>query len=186
MSGVAPTLVSPIKALLLGLSLALAVSCDTPPATGDTITTGTYEATATVTYTRQMEYARSFDQARTIRQETFGSTSLVNRNGLPPEGAATGPDADGLWWPPLPPEPTAAELEARKQHPNERMRPDLLKQVDYAITFDHQGQRRTLATTPQVYQEAARALDQEQALELIYGPGETTIARARALASFQR
>lgn len=186
MAGAAPTLFVPLKTTLLGLTLALAAGCDTPPATGDTITTGTYEATATVTYTRQMEYARSFDQARTIHRETFGSTSLVNRNGLPPEGAATGPDANGLWWPPLPPEPTAAELEARKQHPNEQIRPDLLKQVDYAITFDHQGQRRTLATTPQVYREATLALPQEQALELTYGPGETSIARARALASFQR
>lgn len=171
---------------LLGLIAGLTVGCDQQMATGDAVTTGTYEATATVTYTRQVEYAKSFDQARTIHRETFGSTSLVNRNGQKPDGAVTGPDENGLWWPALPPEPTAEELDSRKQHPNEQLSPDLLKQVDYAITFDYQGQRRTLPTNKSVYREAAQALTQQQALELTYGPGESTVAAARSIASFDR
>ncbi len=174
----------------LGLTLSLTTGCDevaTQLATGDRITTGTYEATATVTYTWQVEYAESFDQARTIRQERFDSNSLVNRNGIEPEAAVTGPDDQGLWWPALPPEPTADELENRKKFSREK-RTDaiLLKDVDYAITFDYDGQRRTLPTNKTVYREAAKAFAQEQALELTYGPGEQTVGAAQRIANFDR
>jgi hypothetical protein len=109
-----------------------------------------------VTYTWQVEYARSFDQQRTIHQEQFESTTLVNRNGVQPQGSVTGPDDDGLWWPALPPRPTADELEARKREPIEqRTDPLLQKDVKYAITFDYDGQRRTLPTNRSVYREAA-------------------------------
>lgn len=171
----------------LALSLGLAAGCETYPATGNTITTGTYEATATVTYTWQVEYARSFDQQRTIRRETFESTSLVNRNGIQPEGAVTGPDDDGLWWPALPPRPTADDLENRKQDSMEkRTDPLLQRDVDYAITFDYDGQTRTLPTSPSVYREARRAYADQQALELTFGPAEQSIGAARAIASFDR
>lgn len=179
-----------IGAGCLGVTLSLVTGCDqvaTNLATGDSITTGTYEATATVTYTWQVEYAESFDQARTIRQERFESTSLVNRNGIEPEAAVTGPDDQGLWWPALPLEPTADELENRKKSSREkRTDPILLKDVDYAITFDYDGQRQTLPTNKNVYREAAKAFEQEQALELTYGPGEQTVGAARRIASFDR
>ncbi|NJL45769.1 MAG: hypothetical protein HC922_08720 [Leptolyngbyaceae cyanobacterium SM2_3_12] len=156
-------------------------------ATGDAITTGTYDATATVTYTWQVEYAKSFDQARTIHRETFESNSLVNRNGVKPEGAVTGPDDQGLWWPALPPKPTANDLISRQQSPNEqRTDPLLQKSVDYAITFDYNGQRRTLPTNQSVYREASQAFAEQQALELVYGPGEATVGAARRIASFDR
>jgi hypothetical protein len=171
----------------LGLALSLVTGCENYPATGAALTTGTYEATATVTYTWQVDYARSFDQARTIHQEQFASTTLVNRNGVQPEGAVTGPDDDGLWWPALPPRPTADELEARKREPIEqRTDPLLQKDVKYAITFDYDGQRRTLPTNRSVYREAARAYADQQALELTYGPAERSIGAARRIASFDR
>jgi hypothetical protein len=173
-----------------GLALSVLTGCEdvaTNLATGDSITTGTYEATATVTYTWQVEYAESFDQARTIRRERFDSNSLVNRNGIEPEAAVTGPDDQGLYWPALPPEPTADELEDRKKSSREkRTDPILLKDVDYAITFDYDGQRRTLPTNKNVYREAARAFEQEQALELTYGPGEETVGAAKRIAKFDR
>lgn len=179
-----------VSAGCLGLVLSLVAGCDdvaTQLATGDSITTGTYEATATVTYTWQVEYAESFDQARTIRRETFDSTSLVNRNGIKPEGAVTGPDDKGLWWPALPPEPTADELENRKKLSSEKRTDALIqKDVDYAITFDYDGLRRTLPTNDNVYREAAKAFAQEQALELTYGPGEQTVGAARRIARFDR
>jgi len=184
------TVFKTVGAGFLGLGLSLLASCDdvaTNLATGDSITTGTYEATATVTYTWQVDYAESFDQARTIRQETFESSSLVNRNGIQPEAAVTGPDDEGLWWPALPPEPTADDLENRKKSSREkRTDPILLKDVDYAITFDYDGQRRTLPTNKNVYREAAKAFEQEQALELTYGPGEETVGAAKRIASFER
>ena len=166
----------------LALALGLAAGCETYPATGNTITTNTYEATATVTYTWQVEYARSFDQQRTIRQETFESTSLVNRNGVQPPEAATGPDDEGLWWPALPPRPTADELEARQRETMEKRTDPLLQQaVDYAITFDYDGQTRTLPTSRSVYREASRAYADQQALELTFGPGEQSIGAARRI-----
>jgi hypothetical protein len=184
------TFLNPLAAGCAGLAFGLATGCDdvtTKLATGDSITTGTYEATATVTYTWQVEYAESFDQARTIRREIFDSTSLVNRNGIEPDAAVTGPDDEGLWWPALPPEPTADELENRKKSSREkRTDPILLKDVDYAITFDYDGQRKTLPTNKNVYREAAKAFEQEQALELTYGPGEETVGAARRMASFER
>jgi hypothetical protein len=176
-----------LGATVLGLSLGTVAGCETIPATGDSITTGTYEATATVTYTWQVDYAKSFDQARTIHQETFASTSLVNRNGMEPEGAVTGPDDEGLWWPALPPKPPAEELENRKRTPTEqRTDPLLQKSVDYAITFDYDGQRQTLPTTKSVYREASKAFADQQSLELTYGPGEQSIGAAQRIANFDR
>ncbi|NMF82575.1 hypothetical protein [Nodosilinea sp. P-1105] len=169
------------------LALGAIAGCENYPATGNTITTGTYEATATVTYTWQVEYARRFDRRQTIRQEQFASTSLVNRNGVQPQGAVTGPDDQGLWWPALPPRPTADELENRKRETIERRTDPLIrKDVQYAITFDHDGRRRTLPTGRSVYREAARAYAEQQALELTYGPAEQSIGAARRIASFDR
>lgn len=188
-----PTLMSQLsvprwfQAGTLAISLGLVAGCDNYPATGNTVTTGTYEATATVTQTWQVDYARSFDRRQTIHQETFESNSLVNRNGVRPEGAATGPDDNGLYWPALPPRPTADELEARKREAIEqRTDPILLKDVKYAITFDYNGQRRTLPTTRTVYREASSAFADQQALEVTFGPGEQSIGAARRIANFDR
>lgn len=180
-----------LMAGLMGLAAAGLTSCEeaaTTLATGDDITTGTYEATATVTYTWQVEYAQSFDKAQTIRQKTFASTSLVNRNGIKPDQAVTGPDDRGLWWPALPPRPTADQLEAGKASPaDQRTDPQLLKDVEYDITFDHDGQRRTLPTNERVYRTATKAAASEQALVLTYGPGnQSAIAAAEAIASFEQ
>jgi hypothetical protein len=172
---------------MLGLSLLPLAGCENYPATGTAFTTGTYEATATVTYTWQVDYAKSFDQARTIHQETFASTSLVNRNGLAPAGAVTGPDDEGLWWPALPPKPTAEELRDRqRQTLEQRSEPLLQKDVNYRITFDYDGQRQTLPTNASVYREAAKAFADQQALELTYGPAQESIGAARRMASFDR
>ena len=188
-----PCLTSPfsisrwLQAGALGLTLGLVASCETYFATGDTVTTGTYEATATVTQTWRAEYARSFDRRQTIHMQTFESNSLVNRNGVRPEGAATGPDDNGLYWPPLPPRPTADELDDRKRETIEqRTDPAILREVDYAITFDYNGQRRTLPTSRSVYREASRAFADQQALEVTFGPGEQSIGKARRIAGFDR
>ncbi len=176
-----------LQVATLGLALGLVAGCDNYPATGEAVTTGTYEATATVTQTWQVEYARSFDRRQTIHQETFESNSLVNRNGVRPEGAATGPDDEGLYWPPHPPRPTAAELDAPQREPIEqRTTPALHRDVTYALTFDYNGQRRTLPTSRSVYIEASQAFAEQQALEVVFGPGEQSVGAARRIASFDR
>jgi hypothetical protein len=176
-----------LQASALGLTLGLVAGCENYLATGNTVTTDTYEATATVTQTWRAEYARSFDRRQTIHMQTFESNSLVNRNGVRPEGAATGPDDEGLYWPPLPPRPTADDLDGRKREPIEqRTDPAIFREVDYAITFDYDGQRRTLPTTRTVYREASRAFADQQPLEVTFGPGEQSIGAARRVASVDR
>ena len=87
----------------------------------------------------------------------------------------------------MPPRPTAEDLEARQREAIEqRTDPLLQKQVDYAITFDYDGQRRTLPTSRSVYREASRAFADQQILELTFGPGEQSIGAARRIASFDR
>jgi hypothetical protein len=99
----------------------------------------------------------------------------------------TGPDDEGLYWPPLPPRPTATELDGRKREPIEqRTDPALIREAKYAITFDYNGQRSTLPTTRTVYLEASQAFADQQALELTYGPGDQSIGAARRIASFDR
>lgn len=154
---------------------------------GNAVTTGTYEASAITTYTWQVEYTKFTDRPRDTRRETFSSTSLVTRNGIEPMGAVTGPDDQGLYWPELPPRPTADELLASATGRNERRTdPQLLKSVEYEITFDYNGQRQTLPTNANVYREASQAFAQVQALALTYGPGNQTIAAAQRIANFER
>lgn len=169
----------------LGIAALLLTGC-AQMATGDAITTGTYEAMATVTYTWQVEYTDLPDRPKDMRRETFASTSLVNRNGIKPDGAVTGPDDDGLYWPALPPRPTPEELQATAAGGSERSSGPLLqKDVEYAITFDYDGRRRTLPTNQRVYREAAKAFADEQALELTYGPNQDTVGAARRIANFE-
>ncbi len=75
-----------------------------------TRTTDNYEGTALTTYTWQVEYANDLASGKSPRFETFAETSLLNRNGLKPEGAVTGPDDRGLWWPALPPRPVVTAI----------------------------------------------------------------------------
>jgi hypothetical protein len=87
----------------------------------------------------------------------------------------------------LPPRPTADELDARKHEPIEqRSELALQRDVQYALTFDYNGQQRTLPTTRTVYREASRAFADQQVLEITFGPGEGSIGAARAIASFDR
>jgi len=153
-------------------------------AVGDTVIVDDYTATATVTYTWQVEYAReNFDRERRIRRETFASNSLVNRNGLEPAAAVTGPDDRGLWWPALPPRPTVDDLEARQKPRERRTNPQLLKSVEYAFSFDYQGQPVDLPSNERVYRQAMKAYAQNQALEIILGPGNGSVAKAEPVES---
>lgn len=164
---------------LLGVLLALGIwACDLLSAEF-TLVVQDYAAIAEVTYLWQVEYAESFDIARTIRQETFASTQLTNRNGLAPEGAVTGPDDQGLWWPALPPRPTVDELEARQQEIREkRTDPALLKRVDYRIEFEQDGVTQTASTKHVVYRQVVKAHAADQVLVLTFTPGQNFVVNA--------
>ena len=164
----------PILFVLLGLLLALGLAgCDT-------VVTDQYEATALVTYTWQVEYRpRSVnpDRPRTGRQEKFASVSLLNRNGVQPDGAVTGPDDQGLWWPALPPRPTVDELEERLQAQERFESPQLLKSAKYEITYQSNGESVTLPTKYALYRKAVKAYAVRHSLKLTLGPNNGSIQK---------
>ncbi len=157
---------------VMGAVVAIAISgCDTLQA-------DQYTATARVTYTWQAEY--SIDPVNTlrIRREEFGSTSLLNQDGVKPEGAVTGPDERGLWWPALPPRPTVDELEARQRAREQISTAQLIKSVEYSIAYQEEGQMVTRPTTDSVYRQAVRARAGDRALVLTVGPDGQTVTKA--------
>jgi hypothetical protein len=158
---------------LAGCMLSLALGgCE------NTITTQ-YEATALVTYTWQVEYAPNPDKPIRNRREQFASTSLLNRNGERPLDAVSGPDDQGLWLPAIPPHPTIDEMEDRRRSFDEEMRsPQLIKSVDYAITYEANGQTITAPTNHSVYRQVVRAYPEQRPLELTVAPDDRFVTRA--------
>jgi len=163
----------PIRYTMIALaSLAFGLtSCDAKP-------TSQYEATATVTYTWQVEYSINPDKTNQIRREKFASTSLVNKNGERPGEAVTGPDDQGLWYPALPPRPTVDELEARQKPQEQMSQPELLKDADYTITYESEGQTINASTNYDVYRTVVKALPNQQALELTLGMDDKFVQKA--------
>lgn len=139
-----------------------------------TVKTSDYEATALTTYTWRVQY---IDEP-SPQFATFASTSLLNRNGVKPEGAVTGPDDRGLWWPALPPRPTVDEVERRKQPQQEISKPELLKTVEYKVTYSLGGQRQTLPTNYDVYREIVKAYPARIPLQFTLGVNDNTVEKA--------
>lgn len=159
--------------LLLTVAVASAIaltSCST-------LTTTQYEATALTKYTWQVKYANDLTNDPSPRFETFASTSLLNRNGIKPETAVTGPDDRGLWWAALPPRPSVDEVEQRKQG-QEASQPELLKSVDYRLTYGVGEQQRTLPTNYDVYRQVVKAYPSRTPLELTLGVGDNSVEKA--------
>jgi hypothetical protein len=139
-----------------------------------------YEATATTTYTWQVAYRdEGAEDRRPPRIEQFASTSLVNVNGQRPDGAVTGPDDQGLYWPDLPPRPTVDQLESRQQQGEAIGTPELNKSVEYFVQFYDDGQRRRLPTNYSVYRQVVRAYPNQTPLEFILGVNEGSVEQAR-------
>lgn len=142
-------------------------------------TTNNYEATAQTTYTWQVEYLDQSDRKQLPRVEAFASTSLENRNGQRPDDAVTGPDDKGLWWPALPPEPTVDEIEDRRQNTSETLSSPLLqKSVQYSVTLDVDGQRRTLPTDYSVYRQVVKAYPNQEPLLFTLGVNDGSVEKA--------
>lgn len=143
-----------------------------------TMTTDQYEATARTTYTWQVQYSLNPTSDKLPRFETFASTSLLNRNGLKPEGAVTGPDDRGLWWPALPPRPTVDEVEQRQRPQEKATTPQLLKAVDYQLKFGVGDKQRTLPTNYEVYRQVVKAYPQRTPLQLTLGVNDNSVEKA--------
>lgn len=143
-----------------------------------TVTTTQYEATARTTYTWQVEYFVNQSNDNLTRYETFATSSLLNRNGIKPENAVTGPDDKGLWWAALPPRPTVDEIEQRQksQKPGS---PQLIKSVDYRLTYTAGNQQQTLPANYQVYRQVVKAYPQKTPLQLTLGVNNDTVEKAQ-------
>ncbi len=140
------------------------------------ILTDRYEATALVTYTWQVPYSNK--REKFLRQETFATNSLLNRNGQKPEGAVTGPDDKGLWWPALPPRPTVSEIEQKQQTNETPTAPELLKNIEYELTYQVGEGTVTLPTNHQVYREVAKAYPSRLPLKFTLGVGDASVDQA--------
>ncbi|PSB11288.1 hypothetical protein C7B76_23410 [filamentous cyanobacterium CCP2] len=143
------------------------------------VITTNYEATAFATYTWQVEYVPNPDKPVRNRREKFASTSLINRNGERPLEAVSGPDDQGLWWPAVPPRPSIDEMEDRRRSSDEEMRsPELIRSVDYTITYEAEGQTMTAPTNYSVYRQVVRAFESQRPLELTIAPDERFVTKA--------
>jgi hypothetical protein len=141
-------------------------------------TANEYEATALTSYTWQVKYADNLTSSPSPRLETFATTSLLNRNGLKPNGAVTGPDDRGLWWAALPKQPTVDEVEQRKGSQLEASKPELLKSVKYELTYRIDSQQRTLPTNYEVYRQVVKAYPSRTPLDLTLGVGDNSVEKA--------
>ena len=165
------------SAILVSVSTA---SC-TQVNTSASDATADFEATAATTYTWQVEYVPrgvSQDRPNDRRLEQFESTRIVNRNGIRPEAAGSGPDDKGLWWPVLPKKPTVDEIEDRQRKGENPRSPEVIKSIDYEITFNHAGETKTLPTDYDVYRQAVKAFEKERPLELTLGPQDASVLKA--------
>lgn len=160
--------------------LALTVSGCNQVSTNAYEATADFEATATTTYLWQVEYLprTSKDRPNDRRLEQFESTTVVNVNGIRPEAAGSGPDEKGLWWPVLPPKPTVDDIESRRDRAENPQSPEVIKQVDYQLTFNKAGEQVTLPTDYEVYRQAVKAYEKDRPLALTLGPQDNSVMTA--------
>lgn len=167
-----PSIWKPIATAFLSLATLLPlVGCSQ-------VITEEYEATAVTTYVWQVQYTTDPQKTQGARIERFASTSLTNRNGFRPDNAVTGPDDQGLWWPDLPPRPTVDEMEARQQSPETIGTPEIIKRVDFTLTYQADGTVETLPTDYSVYRQAVQAHSSARPLELTLGVGDASVEKA--------
>lgn len=175
---VAPLFAQPLvkQAMIAFTTASLVVSL----ASCATVTTTDYEATAQVTYIWQVSYASNPDKPARNRREQFASVSLLNRNGERPIDAVSGPDDQGLWWPALPPRPTVDDIEERQRSSQEIVStPQLIKRVEYEITYTDNGREVTLPTNDSVYRQVVRSYRDQRPLELTIAADERFVTKAK-------
>ena len=148
--------------MLMGLVLAITLNSCTRHIISE------YQATALTNYTWRVEYFISRNE-KLPRAEEFASSSLLNVNGIKPEGAVGEADDKGLWWPQLPLRPTLDEIEQQQQPSQQHSRPKLLRTVKYQLSYQQDGQKVTLPTNYSVYRQAVKAHAQGQSLKLTLG-----------------
>ncbi len=143
-----------------------------------------YTVTAITTYTWVADYRPagvSPDRPSDTRMETFATSQLVIENNQRPADAVGTADAQGLWWPPLPPQPTVDDLEARQRERERASAPRVIQSVDYQLTFALEGEQRTVPMQYSVYRKALRAQTQGSAIAITLAPGQGLVTQVEAV-----
>ncbi len=159
--------------MTLGLGMAIAGCRE--------VVTEQYEARAITTYVWEAEYRPrgvTPDRPREGRIETFERNSLVNSNGQPTVEPTGERDAQGIWWPALPPKPTVEELEARQKPGEVYEAPLIRKSIEYTLTFDNAGRSVTLPAHESVYREAVKAAERDRPLKLLLSAQDQFVQQA--------
>jgi hypothetical protein len=128
-------------------------------------------ATALATYGWEVAYfpERFRNDSHRHRIEAFASAELLNRNGIQPEGNVLGPDDEGVWWPRLPPRPTAEQLDERRDGTFRDNKPPLLQRnVRYWLDCEE----GTFATTDEQYRRLGLALREGKTVRARYALGQ--------------
>jgi parallel beta-helix repeat protein len=103
----------------------------------------------------------------------FGSTKLVTRNGkveLPKSGTnpvEPGTQHNGVWYPIVPPQPTASELAESRQTGERMASPELYRAVKYTLVCS----AGELETGAGIYQAALAQIQSEQRVRVAYSMG---------------
>lgn len=103
-----------------------------------------------------------------VRVEEFGKTQLTNRNGEKPVDAASGPNAEGVWFPAIPLEPTSEEIENERQFGERYDPPELNRTVKFTL----QCTVGDLKANGAIYQQAIAALRVSKNFRVSYGMGQ--------------
>ena len=148
-----------------------------------TTTVKQYEATAITTLTWHMKFTHEAQGEPQVSFEEFASSSLTNRNGQQPGGEVVGPDETGLWWPPIPSQPTRKDIQDRQQLVEGRPvgQPELVRTVDYHFVYEQDGEILTLPTNSSVYQQVVQASPEGIPLKLTLGFERESVEQAEPL-----
>ncbi len=140
-----------------------------------------YQATATTTLTWQVYYSIDPHERKDGRYEEFTTNSLTIRNGEKPIAAKSGPDDRGLWWPAIPPKPSLDEIEARAKINEKFDRAELLRTVEYRVTFETDTETRNLPTNYSVYRQVVKAKPENKQLRFILGINNDSVEKAEPI-----
>ena len=67
-------------------------------------------------------------------------------------------DDQGIWWPKEPPKPTVDEIEEGKKKAYEKIgKPEALRQVEYRVKYNKDGERINVTTNHSVYRQVVKS-----------------------------
>lgn len=129
---------------------------------------------AQVRYTWQVTYYRDRTKLNPEHShvEDFETTTLVTVNGEKPEGADLGPDRTGVWYPKVPPSPSASDIEAARQVGEQFNPPQLKRRVRYSM----QCSAGEFLVGRDWYPDLADVFRKRMTVKALYGDGRVSQA----------